>query len=141
MEIIIHVESKKIDKNLQSAIDEYIKRTSPFCKVIIRTYKVLGKLSFKTNSKVYIILPGINSPTSTELAEIIKNHNLKGISCIEFVITNPELTSALRQSNNYANIDQFNLSSFSMSADLTITVLTEQIYRAYTILNNITYHK
>ena len=141
MEIIIHVESRKIDKKLQSAIDEYTKRTSPYCKVIIHTYKVLEKLFFKTNSKVYIISPGNNSPTSIELAEIIKNHNLKGISCIEFIITTPNSTSALHQGNNYAQIDEFNLSSFSMSADLTTTVLTEQIYRAYTILNNITYHK
>ena len=39
------------------------------------------------------------------------------------------------------NLEAFNLSSFTMSPDLTTVVLTEQLYRAYTIMNNITYHK
>ena len=39
MEIIIHVDVRKFDKNSKLAIDEYAKRTSPFCKVAIKTYK------------------------------------------------------------------------------------------------------
>ena len=35
------------------------------------------------------------------------------------------------------DIEEFNISSFAMSSSLTTVVLTEQIYRAYTIMNNI----
>ncbi|MBE5934092.1 MAG: 23S rRNA (pseudouridine(1915)-N(3))-methyltransferase RlmH [Lachnospiraceae bacterium] len=142
MEIIIHVETKKIDKSMQLAIDEYIKRTSPFCKVTIKTYKKLDKLSTKNGSKVYNLLPGCNSPSSEGFARIIEINNLNGISCIEFVIT------AIQEDTNQCMIydflcdtEKFNISSFSMTPDLTTVVLSEQIYRAYTIMNNITYHK
>lgn len=129
MEIIIHVEAKKIDKHMQLAIDEYVKRTSPFCKVNIKQYKDISKVNLKASSKAYNVLPGSSSPTSEGLAKLILDNNLSGISCIEFVI------------NSTQDIEEFNISSFAMSPDLTTVVLTEQIYRAYTIMNNITYHK
>jgi len=135
MEIIIHVDEKKLDKNMQQAVDEYIKRTSPYCKVIIKCYKDINKISFKASSMVYIITPGCDSPTSPGLAKLIEDNNLNGISCIEFVITNNY------NYNKQQNYNSFNISSFSMSSQLTSVVLTEQIYRAYTIMNNITYHK
>lgn len=143
MEIIIHIETKKIDKTMQLAIDEYVKRTSPFCKVIIKTYKKLDKINTKTGSKIYNVLPGSNSPSSEGFAEIIQANNLKGISCIEFIITSMHENSEKHASNHpfSKDVDEFNLSSFAMSPDLTTVVLTEQIYRAYTIMNNITYHK
>lgn len=130
MEIIIHIESKKLDIDFKKAIDEYIKRTSPYCRVITKTYKNLEKVAVKKGSKVYQISPGNCSPTSEGLAQLIQNLNLGGISCIEFVI-----------GKTLTDYEKFNLSSFSMSPDLTTTVLAEQIYRAYTIINNIVYHK
>lgn len=130
MEIIIHIESRKLDNNLKKAIDEYIKRTSPYCRVMIKSYKSLAKLSTKKGSKVYQVLPGACSPTSEDLAKLIQRLNLGGISCIEFLIGEAQ-----------SHIEEFNLSSFPMSPDLAATVLTEQIYRAYTIMNNIVYHK
>ena len=130
MEIIIHIEAKKLDNNFKKAMDEYIKRTSPYCRITVNTYKSLSKASTKKGSKVYKIMPGDSSPTSEGMAQLIQELNLKGISCIEFLIGESSL-----------EVDNFNISSFSMSVDLTATVLTEQIYRAYTILNNIVYHK
>ena len=145
MEIFIHVDVRKIDKNSKLAIDEYAKRTSPFCKVTIKNYKDISKVSFKSGSKIYIVTPGSDSPTSPGLAKLIENDNLAGISCIEFLIKRPD-TSIDADSYNTTeefngNTSLFNLSSFSMSPELTAVVLTEQIYRAYTIMNNITYHK
>lgn len=141
MEIIIHVESKKLDKNLQLAVNEYIKRTSPFCKIIIKLYKTLDKINHRLSSKIYYVIPGINSPSSEELSGLIENISINGTSCIEFVIKNNDIIDQLSSHCIPPHAEIFYLSSFSMSTDLTTVVLTEQIYRAYTITNNITYHK
>lgn len=133
MEIIIHLNCKKIDKDYSLAIQEYIKRTSPFCKIKLQTYKNYGKLSFNKSSKQYVVLPGSNTISSTDLADNIAQLNLNGYSCIEFVIGH--------EFSSIDNIDIINISSFSMDSQLLTVVLTEQLYRAYTILNNITYHK
>ncbi len=133
LEIIIHIDSKKIDRNLKAAIDEYTKRTSPYCRVTIKQYKSINKAAFKTSSRIFKILPGTASPTSLGLAELIQNINMEGVSCIEFIISNA--------ASDIEAVQEFNLSSFDMSLELTAVVLTEQIYRAYTIMNNITYHK
>ncbi len=135
MEILIHVDTKKIDTDYKKAIDEYIKRTSPFCKVSIKTYKNLDKLTLNKNSERFILTPGKETPTSPDLAEMIQKINLNGISCIEFIIPDNY------EYETMTSITQYHISSFSMSIDLLTVVLTEQIYRAYTILNNITYHK
>ncbi len=139
MEIVIHISTKKIDTTYKKAIDEYIKRTSPFCRVSIKTYKNINKLSLNKNSEKYIVVPSINTISSTEFATLIQDINLKGISCIEYIIT--DSTSWVNNSENQLLFSDFCISSFDMNIDLTTVVLTEQIYRAYTILNNITYHK
>lgn len=143
MEIIIHIESKKLDKNLKSAVDEYVKRTSPYCRVDIRLIKAIDNLKLKPSSKVYRVVPGSNSPTSTGLAKLIECLNIQGVSCIEFIISDSKsyYDNSTVVPSSTADIEEFNLSSFSMSKDLTTVVLTEQLYRAYTIMNNITYHK
>ena len=137
MEINIHIEAKKLDKNLKLAIEEYVKRTSPYCRINIKLYKSLEKLTMKAGSKAYQIVPGNNSPSSPELAQLINKLNVNGFSCIEFIIANSEEAPNITEHE----LEEFNLSSFTMSPDLTTVVLTEQIYRAYTIMNNITYHK
>ncbi len=137
MEINIHIETKKLDNKLKLAIDEYVKRTSPFCRINIKLYKSLEKLTMKAGSKAYLVVPGPHSPSSPELAQLINKLNINGFSCIEFIIANMEENTNI----TVHEYEEFNLSSFSMSPDLTTVVLTEQIYRAYTIMNNITYHK
>lgn len=137
MEINLHIETKKLDKNLKSAIDEYVKRTSPYCRINIKLYKSLEKLTMKAGSKAYLVIPGSNSTSSPGLAQLINQLNVQGYSCIEFIISNSEALGDF----NSNNLEAFNLSSFTMSPDLTTVVLTEQLYRAYTIMNNITYHK
>lgn len=135
MEILIHIETKKIDTSYKKAIEEYVKRTSPFCKVSIKTYKNIEKISFNKSSKKYIVIPGKETMSSPELADMIQTLNLNGCSCIEFIISENKVIS------DSSEISKFCISSFGMNVDLNAVVLTEQIYRAYTILNNITYHK
>lgn len=134
MEIIIHLFSRKTDSNLRAAIHEYVKRTSPFCRVSVKRYKKASRPVLSKGSHVYVVKPGQNTLSSPELADTINRLCVSGYSCIEFVI---EQGLIVDESNN----NLFNLSSFHMDNELCAVALSEQIYRAYTILNNITYHK
>ncbi len=133
MEIIIHLKCKKIDRDYSLAMQEYIKRTSPFCKVKLINYKNSGKLSLNKSSKKYIVLSGEKTISSPQLSKDISSLNLSGYSCIEYIIGN--------EFDLPCEGEIINLSSFDMESQLLTVVLTEQLYRAYTILNNITYHK
>ncbi len=134
MEIIIHSSVKKFDLNYKKAIDEYIKRTLPFSRVTIKYYKNILSISYKKGSFVFGLQHGKNTISSPDLANKIQELNLNGYSCIEFVWLDASVDI-----NNFENI--LSISSFQMSQELDMVVLTEQLYRAYTILNNITYHK
>lgn len=144
MEINIHIQCKKIDKDYQNALAEYIKRISPWCKVSIITYKSFDKLCIKKSAKRFLVTAGLDAPSSTDLAKLINQLNVTGYSCIDFVI---DYSGSLPKNPNAdlseikETYEDFYLSSFEMSDELTAVVLTEQLYRAYTILNNITYHK
>ena len=130
MEILIHIDKRKLDSDYEKATAEYIKRLSAFCRTKILCYKDFSKLSLQASSACFRIAPGVSSFSSEGLAQKIEQLALSGYSRLEFVIG----TSSLP-------IPELSLSGFSMSTDLTTVVLTEQLYRAYTILNHITYHK
>lgn len=134
MEIIIHIEKKKLDTDYSQAIAEYVKRLSAFCRVRCLYYKDFSKLSLHTGSACFQIVPGFDTPSSEEFADMLATLTLSGYSRLEFVIGNPDST-------NFDSRKALSLSGFSMSDDLTTVVLTEQLYRAYTILHHITYHK
>ena len=132
MEIIIHVEKRKLDSLYAQAIAEYAKRLSPFCKYKLITYKDFSKISAKETSSLYLVVPGMHTLSSEEFAACIENEGLSGQSRLEFIICEHGFPKAAKQ---------LSISGFAMSCDLTAVVLTEQLYRAYTILNHITYHK
>lgn len=140
MEISIYLQTKKMDSLNRSALNEYIKRLSPFTRVSVEMVKCMDEKMIKkifdscssSNTKLYLVTPSKNTLSSEELAEKINQLNVTGISKIVYII----IPSAIE-----ADFDTLSLSSFSLSDELTAVVLTEQLYRAYTILNNITYHK
>ena len=122
MEILIHIEKKKLDSAYTKAVAEYIKRLSAFCRVKCIYYKDFSKLELQNSSACFRVVPGTDTISSEEFAAKIEQLGLSGYSRI-------------------AKLSPFSLSGFTMSIDLTTVVLTEQLYRAYTILNHITYHK
>lgn len=137
MEIIIHVNLKKLDKDYEKAACEYIKRTSPYCRIKLCYDRDLSGILTKDSSVCYAVVPGTDTLSSEELAQEIARKNLAGHSRLEFFIAeNPSMLCDIRK-----KAKDFSISSFALSSDLTVCVLTEQLYRAYTILNNITYHK
>lgn len=136
MEIIIHTNIKKFDTDYKKAFGEYAKRTSPYCKLTIKNYKTISQISLGKSSKKLILNSGKETISSPDFAKLIQDYNLNGFSTIEIII--PSSNEACNFNFDY---DILQLSSFNISTELSIVVLSEQIYRAYTILNNITYHK
>lgn len=147
MEIIIYVNRKKIDRDFLAAADEYIKRTSPYCRMQIKPSPHRDKQAAGKSGRTmtYAVVPGINTITSPALADLIQELNLHGISSIEYIICRDEADyrqlSSIYEAAHGTALPCLCLSSFSLDEELCAVVLSEQIYRAYTILNNITYHK
>ncbi|MBQ8914236.1 MAG: 23S rRNA (pseudouridine(1915)-N(3))-methyltransferase RlmH [Lachnospiraceae bacterium] len=131
MDIILHIEGKKLDTEYEKALNEYIKRTLPFANIKKKLYKDIAKLSVQKKSYVFIINYGTDSCTSEEIAKMITDINISGYSCIEFIISDKPMS----------DYETFTLSSMHLGNDIAAVCLTEQIYRAYTIINNINYHK
>lgn len=143
MEILIHIEKKKLDTEYAKAVAEYVKRLSAFCRVRCLYYKDLSKLTMSDSSVCFRVIPGIDTISSEAFASKIEQLGLSGYSRIEFVVAQQNQISDTNEttSSDIGGLLSFSLSGFTMSTDLTTVVLTEQLYRAYTILNHITYHK
>lgn len=143
MEILIHIEKKKLDTEYAKAVAEYVKRLSAFCRVRCLYYKDLSKLTMSDSSACFRVIPGIDTISSEAFASKIEQLGLSGYSRIEFVVAQQNQISDTNKttSSDIGELPSFSLSGFTMSTDLTTVVLTEQLYRAYTILNHITYHK
>ena len=143
MEILIHIEKKKLDTEYAKAVAEYVKRLSAFCRVRCLYYKDLSKLTMSASSACFRVIPGIDTISSEAFASKIEQLGLSGYSRIEFVVAQQNRVSDTNETtgSDIGGLPSFSLSGFTMSTDLTTVVLTEQLYRAYTILNHITYHK
>lgn len=148
MEIIIYIKRKKTDCDYRAAVEEYAKRMSAFCRMRImpcRDYRSLCLEKNKTNTKSFAVLCGTDTVTSPAFAEQLQALTLSGTSTIEYAICETdadyEALSDSYQKTHDKSLPLLHLSSFSPDAGLTAVLLSEQLYRAYTILNHITYHK
>lgn len=147
MEITIYVNRKKFDRDFLAAAEEYIKRTSPYCRMQLKPSLHRDRLAAGKGGRTmtYAVVPGTDTITSPALADLIQGLNLHGISSIEYIICRDEADyrqlSSVYEAAHGTALPCFCLSSFSLDEELCAVVLCEQIYRAYTILNNITYHK
>lgn len=139
MNINIYISAKKIDSNYELAVKEYLKRLQRFAKVTIRKNQDIKKAaetcSSDAKSRNILIVPGIMSPSSPELAEKIAELACSGYSTLNFFLGDSG------QNEVHSFHDILSLSGFQLSSGLTTVVITEQIYRAFCILNHITYHK
>lgn len=133
MEIILHIQSEKPDSKFNSAINEYIKRISPFATVKVTTHGDISNIPFQKGSYIINVNPAHKLISSEYMAEKINTICVSGYSRIELIISN---------SYSYSGSQfDFGISYMNMDIRLTLVALTEQLYRAFTILNNITYHK
>lgn len=120
------------DKNQIAAIKEYEKRLTRYCKFEMVVVKNTQELKKKLNHKSYVIKisPEGNLFSSEELADKIKDLGVRGISDLSFVYL-----------EDLDVKEHLAISKMDMSLGMAMTVLTEQIYRAYRIMHNQAYHK
>ncbi len=138
MKIKIYTTTKNKNKSHSFHIDmlnEYVKRLSKYAKCEVFFGKKLKKVS--KNTKVFL-LDTSKTNCSEYLAEQLNTLTVIGFSEIVFLsditlLDTPEL--------NINDIEAFSVSTMNFSELTTVSVLLEQIYRGYKILNNENYHK
>ena len=131
------INDTKLDTFYLEAIKEYEKRLSRYCKIKLQYLKKEEHLLSKLSKDSYTILISTKGRglSSEEFAEKIDNYGLSGISNLSIVVGD-----SLKPSN-YNFSESMVLIPMDIEIGLLATVLYEQIYRAYRIINNHPYHK
>ena len=140
------------EKYLSDAINEYCKRLSKYTKLNIIELDDINNKSIDVilkkeseeilkyiDTKDYIVTMEIKGKelSSTEFANIIDTTFIN-YSNITFVIGGSYgLSNEIKQKSNF----KLSFSKMTFPHQLFRVMLVERIYRAYTIINNITYHK
>ena len=152
MKINIVAVGKIKEQFFTDAINEYVKRLSKFCDLKIievqeaSSYKNLDEKSrlegelLLSKAKGYLIAldGGSKQLSSEEIAGVINEKMINGISEISFIIggSNGLSDEVLNKSNL-----KLSFGKITFPHQLFRVVLTEQIYRAFTIINGMPYHK
>jgi 23S rRNA (pseudouridine1915-N3)-methyltransferase len=136
--IKIYAIGKIKEKNIQSMIDEYLKRLKIFAKVEIIELKDKGIIKESDeiikliDNNTYILDELGNEYSSIEFSKLIENtDNIKLIIGGAEGINN----EAKKKSKTIA------LSKMTLTHEMARLVLIEQIYRSMMIINNRSYHK
>lgn len=132
MNINIYCKTKKLNKFYKSAIEEFEKRLSRYCKIKLIILKNDNALLKLKNDNIYqiCITTGKKTLASEELAKKIENLGIAGISNIAIFIN-----------QDFECDEKFSISQMVLSDDLLTTIIFEQIYRSFRIINNQSYHK
>ena len=156
MKIKIVALGKIKDKFLKDGIDEFLKRLTPYAAVEIAelqpieirdenlTEKILDQEGEKILSLIkptdFVITMEIKGKqlSSEEFSQKIFEITNDGVSELVFVIgSSCGLSSLVSERANF----KLSLSKMTFLHQFTRLILIEQIYRAFKILNNETYHK
>lgn len=127
---IIELDDDKIPQNASPAIEEQVK--------ISESNKLIEKIKKYPNSNVILLDLKGKQYSSEEFAEKIDNIQTYSSSTIIFVIG-----GSLGMSQELLNLstDKICFSKMTFPHQLIRVFLLEQIFRAFKILNNETYHK
>lgn len=159
MKIRIIAIGKIKEQYLKMGIDEYLKRLKPYVNMEIvevndepvnenPSYSQIEMVKNKEGEKVlkilkegdYVINLDLNKKqyTSEEFAKMIEEKMVLGGSFITFIIGGSYgLSDALKSRANLS----ISLSNMTFLHQMTRLILLEQIYRAFKINRNETYHK
>ncbi len=135
MKIKIYTTTKNKNKSQTFHIDminEYVKRLSKYAKCEVVFGKKLNKVS--KNTKVFL-LDASKTSNSEYLAEMLNTLTVVGFSEVVFLTDISLLDIA------DVKYDSFSVSTMNFTELTAVSVLLEQIYRGYKILNNENYHK
>ena len=129
------------EKYWQEAINEYLKRLTPFVKVEVIELKDEGikkeseKILSYLDSNTFVMDEKGKELTSVEFARSIEKKMIKGLKNLIFVIG-----GAYGISDKIKNHEKISLSKLTFSHQLVRLVFAEQLYRAMTILKGEPYH-
>ena len=158
MKIKIYCIGKIKEQYLKDGINEYIKRISPYSSIeiievadskvkdnpnqsdIVKAKNEEGERVLKLLKNDYLVGLDMNKIeyTSEEFAVFLDKKLVEGGSNLSFVIGGSYgLSDALKAKCNTS----ISLSKLTFLHQMTRLILLEQIYRAFKILNNETYHK
>lgn len=137
------------EKYFSDAIAEYQKRLGRYCNFRITRLPDFPDDPTEAKREAQLIIPkikGLCVPlcvegkqlSSEELAEFIKNASVGGHSHICFVIGG---SNGLDDSVKNLGKLRLSFSKMTFPHQLMSVILTEQIYRAFKIINNESYHK
>ncbi len=129
---------------LRDAIAEYTKRLTPFCRVRVLEFKeekgdarLLAALKSDKGFKIALCVEGVQK-SSEELAALVEKGERDGNGSIAFVIGGSDgLCEEVKQECAI----RLSFSKMTFPHQLMRVILFEQIYRAYMINSNRTYHK
>ena len=159
MKIRIIAIGKIKEAYLKEGINEYLKRIKPYTNIeiievndepvtdnpkeadITKVKNIEGERVFKyLKESDYVISLDLNKKqyTSPEFAKYLEDRFVRGGSSITFIIGGSYgLSDELKRRAN----DSFSLSNMTFLHQMTRLILLEQIYRAFKINRNETYHK
>ena len=158
MRIKIYCIGKIKEQYLKDGINEYLKRISAYSNIEIvevadskvrdnpnaadieKAKNEEGDRVLKLVRNEYLIGLDLNKkePTSEEFASFLQDKLVEGGSNVSFVIGGSYgLSEALKERCN----SSISLSKLTFLHQMTRLILLEQIYRAFKIMNNETYHK
>jgi len=128
------------ERHLEQGMAEYQKRLAPYCKLEWVELRDEGmereaeRLEKYLGADTYILDVEGKEMRSEEFAQFIKKHEARQIT---FIIGSAQGVDARIK----ARANHISLSKMTFTHDMCRLFLTEQIYRAYMIINNRSYHK
>ncbi|MFZ5353967.1 MAG: 23S rRNA (pseudouridine(1915)-N(3))-methyltransferase RlmH [Bacillota bacterium] len=129
----IYIIGDKIDKFCSEAIKEYEKRLSLYCKIQliqVKTVELLQKILSDKTHKILISTSG----------ELISSEALS-IKINSLAVSGKSDVSVIIGAENIPHDEKMAISPMEIDLGLLATIVFEQIYRGYRILNNQAYHK
>jgi 23S rRNA (pseudouridine1915-N3)-methyltransferase len=143
---------KTRDTRLRSLVEDYVERLNHFVRVEIIEIKEAGRADKPGIDKeaarisdalrpggvtVILDVSGVEW-TSQQLAEQVRNWEVRGIKEVSFVIGGPH---GLSQDLVGRADRRWSLSRLTLTHEMARVLMFEQLYRAYTIINGLPYQK
>ena len=128
------------DTSIQALCEEYTKRASRYVQIETQEFPSEEAL-LKWIGKARPFFVALDSRgkqlSSAELAEFIGNHQDRGTQAMLFAIGSSDgFSEAALKASQY----QLSMGKMTLPHELALVVLSEQIYRAFTILKGHPYH-
>ena len=144
---------KTKNSSLHSLIEDYWKRLRHFCELSLIEIRAIQedapnrlvtregeKILAKIQPEDFLVLLDSQgkSYTSEEFSYLVSTHRDRSLAKMVFVIGGPSgVSPAVRKRANLS----FSLSRMTFNHDMVRLFLLEQVYRAFTMIHHIPYHK